>query len=102
MNILPQTINQPTTEFDGTYYVGVDKKGRMTFPAQLRKLFKMEEESQLVINVENGNAEIEGRLPTVAETAGVVPPLDPPRSQAEIDEIVQDEVTKRYQQKFNP
>lgn len=101
MDATTQTHHKATTEFDGTYYIGVDKKGRMTFPIQLRRLFKMQEDSQLVISVENGNAAIEGRLPTVAETAGVVPPLDTPRTQEEIDDIVNVEVVNRYKQQFH-
>lgn len=82
-----------------TFVVSVTEKGRMTLPVKVRQLLRLPSEPSMVeISVQtDGSVAIHGRLPTVAETAGVVPRLDPPKDWKEVEAIVRDEVVERCQ-----
>ena len=96
MDVVTTSTTAAPRKSNGTYFINVNQKGRMTLPVKLRKLLDVNGDSIIVVNVTSGHVAIEGRLPTVAETAGVVTPLDPPKSDKEISEIVQEEVAERY------
>ncbi len=64
----------------------------------IRQMLQMSSEASMVqLSLQqNGSITIRGRLPTVAETAGVITPLTPPREWKEIEATVRDEVAERY------
>lgn len=82
----------------GAFVVNVNEKGRMTLPAKVRQLLNLPSEPSMVEMVirSDGTVTIQGRLLTVAETAGAVAPLMPPKDWKEIETIVRDEVAERY------
>ncbi len=67
---------QVSEQYDGTYFIEVNEKGRMTWPAKLRQMLEMSDSTQLVVEVKSGKISVMGRLPTLDELAGSVPPLD--------------------------
>lgn len=81
-----------------TFVVSVNEKGRMTLPVKIRQMLHMPSEPGMVqISVQpDGHIAIHGRLPTVAETAGAVPPLSPSKDWKEVEAIIRDEVAERY------
>lgn len=82
-----------------TYIVNVNEKGRMTLPIGVRQLLHLPAEPSMVqISVQaNGHIAIQGRLPSVMETAGAVSPLAEPKSWKEMEAIVRDDVAQHYQ-----
>lgn len=92
------------SKFKGrTFVVSVNEKGRMTLPANVRQSLRLPPEPSLVeLSVqEDGSIVIQGRLPTVAETAGVVPKLEPAKDWKEIEATVRDDVAECYWLKMN-
>lgn len=89
-------------QYDGTYFIEVNEKGRMTWPAKLRQLLEMSGNMQLVVEVKDGEITVNGRLPTLKELAGSVPPLEPPKSWKETRAAATEEIAERYHQKFHP
>ena len=85
-----------------TFIVSVNEKGRMTLPAKIRELLQMMPEPSFVemAVLADGRIAIQGRLPTVAETAGAVAPLEPQKDWKEIEAIVMDDVAERYRDKL--
>ena len=86
-----------------TFIVNVNEKGRMTLPVKVRQMLNMPPEPgmvQLMVQAD-GHIAIHGRLPTVAETAGAVPPLAQPKEWKEMEATIRDEVAARYQQQYN-
>ncbi|MEZ4614370.1 MAG: AbrB/MazE/SpoVT family DNA-binding domain-containing protein [Caldilineaceae bacterium] len=63
------------SQFDGSYYIRIGKHGRTTLPKQIRQLLELEENTEVEIKVENGQVTLTGRLPTLEELAGSLPPL---------------------------
>lgn len=60
---------------NGTYYMRVGKNGRATLPKQIRQLLDLEDNTEVEVRVENGQVILGGRLPTLEELAGSLPPL---------------------------
>lgn len=93
-----------SSELSGrTFVVNVNEKGRMTLPVEVRRMLQMPAEPgkvELAVS-RDGAITIQGRLPTVAEMAGSVPPLKPELSWDEVEAIVRDERAEQYQNKFN-
>lgn len=81
-----------------TFIVSVNEKGRMTLPAKVRQLLHLPAESSMVeIFVQpDGSIAIQGRLPTVAETAGAVMPLAQSKDWKEMEAIIREEVAEHY------
>ncbi len=69
----PQSIG--SKHFDGTYYMRIGKNGRATLPKQIRQLLDLDENVEVEVKVENGHVTLAGRLPTLEELAGSLPPL---------------------------
>lgn len=68
---LPSGLNR----FDGTYYMHIGKNGRATLPRQIRQLLDLDDNTEVEVRVENGQVMLGGRLPTLEELAGSLPPL---------------------------
>lgn len=86
----------------GTFVVHVNEKGRMTLPAKVRQLLHLSTEPSMVEMVvqADGRVAIQGKLPTVAEMAGSVEPLDSSKDWKEIEAIAKEEMANRYHEKF--
>jgi AbrB family looped-hinge helix DNA binding protein len=63
------------SSFDGTYYMRIGKNGRATLPKQIRQLLDLEDNAEVEVRVEKGQVMLGGRLPTLEEMAGSLPPL---------------------------
>ncbi len=53
----------------------IGKNGRATLPKQIRQLLDLEDNVEIEVRVENGHVTLGGRLPTLEEMAGSLPPL---------------------------
>lgn len=73
--MLPTHHPIAATPFDGTYYMRIGKNGRATLPKAIRQLLALDENMEVEVRVENGTITIPGRLPTLEEMAGSLPPL---------------------------
>lgn len=100
MDIVPTSIlSSPRNREGSTFVAGVGEKGKITIPSQVRQLLNLHPKDKIIIRIEKGRAIIEGKLPSVEETAGIVPTLAPAREQKKIEETVRDKVTQRYRDK---
>jgi len=91
------------SNFQGrSFVVSVNEKGRMTLPVKIRELLHMPPEPGMVelLVEEDGSITIQGRVLTVAETAGAVSPLDPSKDWKEVERAARDEAAERYLTKF--
>lgn len=103
MEYLPSDNSHESSVAGRTFIVSVNEKGRMTLPAKVRQFLHMTSEPSLleIAVLANGRITIQGRLPTVAETAGAVPPLEPTKEWKEVESIVRDEVAQRFHDKMH-
>lgn len=103
MDYLSSEHSQGSDVAGRTFIVSVNEKGRMTLPIKVRQFLQMASEPSLVeiAVLADGRITIQGRLPTVAETAGVVSPLESPKDWKEIEAIVRDEISEHYQDKMH-
>lgn len=90
-----QTQDQASASkrFDGTYYMRIGKNGRTTLPKQIRQLLALDENMEVEVKVENGHVTIPGRLPTLEELAGSLPPLP---EGMDVEELVKQAKTEHY------
>lgn len=82
-------------KFDGTYYMRIGKNGRATLPKQIRQLLELDENMDVEVKVENGHVTLAGRLPTLEELAGSLPPLP---EGMEIEEVIKQAKIEHYAQ----
>ena len=75
MGVLTDQLLSGSNRFDGTYYMHIGKNGRATLPKQIRQLLDLEDNTEVEVRVENGQVMLGGRLPTLEELAGSLPPL---------------------------
>lgn len=71
----------------------IGKNGRATLPKQIRELLELDENMEVEVKVENGHVMLTGRLPTLEELAGSLPPLPEGMS---IDEVVRQAKQEHY------
>lgn len=89
-------LPSPRNREGSTFVARVGEKGKITIPSQVRQLLNLHPKDNIIIRIEKGRAIIEGKLPSVEETAGIVPTLESPIDRKKIEETVRDEVTQRY------
>ncbi|MEZ4713141.1 MAG: AbrB/MazE/SpoVT family DNA-binding domain-containing protein [Caldilineaceae bacterium] len=75
MSTSTEHLPSGSNRFDGTYYMHIGKNGRATLPKQIRQLLDLEDNTEVEVRVENGQVMLGGRLPTLEELAGSLPPL---------------------------
>lgn len=102
MEYRTQNDDSGAKRVSGTFVVHVNEKGRMTLPAKVRQLLHLSTEPSMVEMVvqADGRIAIQGKLPTVAEMAGSVKPLEPSMDWKEMEAIAREEITNRYHEKF--
>jgi bifunctional DNA-binding transcriptional regulator/antitoxin component of YhaV-PrlF toxin-antitoxin module len=90
-----QSQNEPVAlkRFDGTYYMRIGKNGRATLPKPVRQLLAVDENMEVEVRIENGHITIPGRLPTLEELAGSLPPLP---EGVDVEELVKQAKAEHY------
>ena len=93
MEAQPHKHTSDSSKYDGTYYMRIGKNGRATLPKQIRQLLYLDENMEVDIKVENGHVTLSGRLPTLEELAGSLPPLP---EGMDVEEIVRQAKSEHY------
>lgn len=76
------------------------RKGQVTIPKEVRDALGLKPHDKIAFTVENGHATLRRAYLSLDEIAGSIPPLGRTISDAEMSEIVRDEVARRYAEKF--
>lgn len=98
MSVTPiATSTQPDREGD---YIGtVNTQGRVTLPEAVRQVLDIHSRDKVIFRIAEGTVVIVGKLPTLAELAGSVTPLQPEQDLAEIFEEAKADA---YQRRLTP
>jgi AbrB family looped-hinge helix DNA binding protein len=94
---LTQADNSTDVYKVGDYIGTVNTQGRVTLPEEVRKALQVHPQDKVVFRIAEGRVEIVGKLPTLAELAGSVTPLQPKQ---DLEEIIQEAKTEHYQRRF--
>ena len=89
----PATISyQPET------IITVTRKGQITLPAHARRLLNTEKNPKLAVVVEPDGSLILKlpKYPTLESLAGIIPPLDPPKTWEEVKAIIAEDRVEAY------
>jgi len=94
------TQADPSTDaHKGGDYIGtVNTQGRVTLPEAVRQTLQVCPQDKVVFRIADGTVAIVGKLPTLAELAGSVTPLQ--RGQA-LEEVIQEAKADHYERRFN-
>jgi AbrB family looped-hinge helix DNA binding protein len=76
----------------------ITRKGQVTVPAEVRRAMGLKQGDKVAFRLEDGVARIAPASSPVDESFQVAPPLSPPRTLREIDEIVQEEIAQNAAQ----
>jgi AbrB family looped-hinge helix DNA binding protein len=72
----------------------VTRKGQVTVPAEVRRALNLKQGDRVAFRLEDGVARLAPAPSPVDESFQVAPPLNPPRTLRQIDEIVQEEIAQ--------
>jgi AbrB family looped-hinge helix DNA binding protein len=78
----------------GEYIGTVNTQGRVTLPDEVRKALQIHPQDKVIFRVTEGMVEIAGKLPTLAELAGSVTPLQP---RQDLQEVIREAKADHYQ-----
>jgi AbrB family looped-hinge helix DNA binding protein len=90
---------QPTTiSYQPETIITVTRKGQITLPAHARRLLNTEKNLKLAVAVEpDGSLTLKPpTYPTLESLAGIIPPLDPPKTWEEVQAIIAEERAEAY------
>jgi bifunctional DNA-binding transcriptional regulator/antitoxin component of YhaV-PrlF toxin-antitoxin module len=94
-------LTQANTSTDahkaGDYIGTVNTQGRVTLPEAVRKALQVHPQDKVVFRIAEGRVEILGKLPTLAELAGSVAPLQPNK---DLEQVIQEAKAEHYQRRF--
>lgn len=77
----------------------MNTQGRVTLPEEVRKALQIHPQDKVVFRIAEGRVEIAGKLPTLAELAGSVTPLQP---QQDLEDVIQEAKATHYDRRFTP
>ncbi|HEU0073045.1 MAG TPA: type II toxin-antitoxin system PrlF family antitoxin [Dehalococcoidia bacterium] len=82
-------------------WASVTERGQVTIPSEVRKLLGLNKRDKVVFALEDGHVMLKRpRFATIADVAGSVPALDPPRDWKQVEQDAKDEVVERYIRKM--
>ena len=81
----------------GDYIGTVNTQGRVTLPEEVRKALQVHPQDKVVFRITEGRVEIVGKLPTLAELAGSVTPLQPG---TDLEEVIREAKAEHYERRF--
>jgi len=90
---------QPATmPYQSETIITVTRKGQITRPAHVRRLLNTEKNPKLAVLVElDGSLTLKPpTYPTLESLAGIIPPLDPPKTWEEVEAIIADDRAEAY------
>jgi AbrB family looped-hinge helix DNA binding protein len=76
----------------------VTRKGQVTLPADIRRALKLQEGDTVAFRIEDGEVRVRPAKFTLADGYQSIPALVPPRTDAEIKEIIRDERAAHYKE----
>ena len=90
---------QPATiPYQPETIITVTRKGQITLPALARRLLNTEKNPKLAVVVEpDGSLTLKPpKYPTLESLAGIIPPLDPPKTWKEVEAIIAEDRAEAY------
>lgn len=94
MDVVQPYIDAPN-EIQKEFIGLVSPKGTITIPLEVRKRFKIEPNSKVLLRLRQEALEVKPMPMTLEEIMGSVPPLDPPKTWKELRELKYDEYAKK-------
>ena len=91
-------MQQPTLPYQPETIVTVTRKGQITLPARARRLLNTEQNPKLAVVVEpDGSLTLkQPKYPTLESLAGIIPPLNSPKTWEEVEAIIAEDRTEAY------
>ena len=91
-------MQKATIQYQPETIITVTRKGQITLPAHARRLLNTEKNPKLAVVVEpDGSLTLkQPKYPTLESLAGIIPPLNSPKTWEEVEAIIAEDRTEAY------